>query len=314
MSGLIRTLRADVPADEAGPIYVHEHLIIDSPLVAATMSHIHLPSAEEAIAEVGECHAVGVRLMVDAMPAASGRSPLRLDEISRRTGVAIVATTGLHTAKYYDDVPWTRTESPEELAGRFVADIAVGIDRHDHLGATVERTEVRAGIIKVAALAEQLSDRDRRVFAAAAIAHRQTGAPILTHTEGGLGGVVQIDELRELGVDLSRVALSHTDKVHDAAYHRELLSAGVYLCYDQPLRSPAGSADLIEAMVEAGHVDRLLLGTDGARRSLWATLGGSPGLAWLYQGFPRLLQERGLGGVVSRLFSSNPARYLAFHH
>jgi phosphotriesterase-related protein len=311
LTGLIRTLGADLPAELAGPTFAHEHLIIDSPLVAETMPHIHLGGVDDALAEVTTCIASGVRTMIDAMPAASGRHPDRLARISVRSGMRVIASTGLHTAKYYDSVEWTRTESPQQLADRFVADIEEGIDRYDYLGPEIDRTEVRAGVIKVATLTEDLADRDLRLFEGAAIAHR------ITHTEGGWGGMEQIEKLLDLGVAPDRIALSHTDKVGDESYHREMLSTGVFLCYDQALRfSPDGKANqtarLIVAMLDAGHGSQIVLGTDGARRSLWSTLGGAPGLAWLYDGFGGLLRSAGIDDdSIENLFVTNPAEFLS---
>src|SRR5918995_3780297 len=152
MSGVIRTLGGDLPAVLAGPTYAHEHLIIDSPLVAKSMPHIHLHSVDEAVAEVETCIVAGVRTMVDAMPAAAGRDPERLSQVSVFTGMRVVAATGLHTERYYDDVPWTREETSEELAARFIADIEEGIDQNDYRGETVDRTSIRAGVVKVGTL------------------------------------------------------------------------------------------------------------------------------------------------------------------
>ena len=314
MTGVIRVLGGDLPAGDAGPTYVHEHLIIDSPLVEGRWTHIHLPSVDEGVDEVRTCIRSGVRMMVDAMPAASGRQVERLGRISILTGMRVVASTGLHTDKYYEDVEWTREETPEQLAERFIADIEMGIDRHDYLENETDRTDLRAGLVKVGALTEDLSDRDRRLFEAAAMTGLRTGVPVLTHTEGGLGGINQITELLELGVPPGRVALSHTDKIDDVGYHAEMLSAGVNLCYDQALRwtGENRTALLIVEMIAAGFGGQLMLGTDGARRSLWATLGGSPGLAWLHGGFVDLLATHGLdGGQIKRLFVDNPARYLS---
>ena len=305
-SGVIRTVGGDLPSDTAGPTYAHEHLIIDSPLVADSMPHIHLPSIDEAVAEVRQCVAAGVRTMVDAMPAASGRDPARLGRVSVLTGMRIVASTGLHTSRYYQAVPWTEDETPEQLAERFVADIEEGIDAFDYRGEKVERTDVRAGLVKAGALTERLSPRDERLFEAVAITARSTGVPVLTHTEGGRGGPAQIARLDSLGVPLGRVALSHTDKVSDTGYHRGMLETGAYLCYDQGLRQPEATLALVDAMVSHGFADQLLMGTDGARRSLWSTLGGSPGLSHLYEAARASLDA----DVVQRLFVSNPARFL----
>ena len=314
MTPAIRTLGGDLPAEEAGPTYVHEHLIIDSPLVEEMWPHIHLPSVDEAVEEVTDCIRSGVRMMVDAMPAASGRDVERLARVSVLTGMRVVASTGLHTARYYEEIAWTSTETPDQLAERFVADIEIGIDRHDYMGEEQDRTDLRAGILKVGALTEALTDRDRRVFEAAAMTSERTGVPILTHTEGGRGGIEQITELMALGVDPRRIALSHTDKVTDSGYHREMLSTGVNLCYDQALRweGENETARLILDMVAAGFVGQILLGTDGARRSLWASLGGTPGLAWLHEGFVDILQAHGLTGEqIEGLFVDNPASYLS---
>ena len=118
--------------------------------------------------------------------------------------------------------------------------------------------------------------------------------------------------LVDLGVDPGRVALSHTDKVLDDGYHRDLLGTGASVVYDQALRQPSqeetSTSSLVTDMVDAGHSDQIMLGTDGARRSMWATLGGKPGLDWLLTSFPVALDDE----LRSTLFVANPARFLAF--
>jgi hypothetical protein len=63
-------------------------------------------------------------------------------------------------------------------------------------------------------------------------------------------------------------------------------------------------------MVEDGHGDRLLLGTDGARRSLWSVLGGSPGLAALATHLGRRLAAELGPAVMDRIWVANPAAAL----
>lgn len=317
MTTIVRTVLGDVNPATLGATYMHEHLILDSLVIAERFPHIHLHSVDDAVAEVSLAKAAGVGAMVDAMPCAGGRDPRRLAEISRQTGVAIVATTGLHVAKYYAGHPWAVTASAETLAPLFIADITDGIDGYDYTGPVVERTAVRAGIIKVATAQAEPDPHAKELFAAGAAAHQATRAPLLTHCDGGGGGLEQITMLTALGVDLSRVVLSHTDRIADPGYHRELLSSGVNLEYDQALRQPPdepeGTAWLVARMVEEGYADQLMLGTDGARRSLWITLGGSPGLAYLHDRFVDVLAAHGVAAeVVGRLFVSNPARFLAF--
>jgi len=84
----VRTVLGAIGPAELGVTYVHEHLIIDSPLIEDRWPGIHLPFVEDAVAEVAACRREGVGAMVDVMPAASGRNVGRLAEISRRTGIA----------------------------------------------------------------------------------------------------------------------------------------------------------------------------------------------------------------------------------
>jgi phosphotriesterase-related protein len=311
---VVRTVTGDVAPVDLGPCLAHEHLIIDTPLVADRWPEIHLTSVDEAVAELGPCRAAGVATVVDAMPAAAGRDVIRLAEISERSGVRIVAATGLHTEKYYVGQAWTREEAPEVLAELFIADLVEGVDRHDYLGPIVRRTAHRAGIVKVASSGEAPTARDLRLFEAAAIAHRRTGAAVLTHCEAGRGGLAQVEALGRLGVPADRLVLSHTDKVHDLGYHRELRASGANLVYDQALRQGEsaleGTAALVADAVGAGESDRLLVGTDAARRTLWSVHGG-PGIAWIVTGLGALLGRLGLGEEVLReLLVTTPARVL----
>jgi predicted metal-dependent phosphotriesterase family hydrolase len=314
---IVRTILGDIEPSTLGITYCHEHLIIDSPLVADRYPHILLNEVTPAVIEVAECMSAGVGAMVDALPCAAGRDVAKLAEISASTGVHVIAATGLHTARYYPGHRWTRTESADVLAELFRLDIDDGIDAYDYSGPVVRRTSYRAGIIKVATLGEHPDEAERRAFEAAVRAQRASGAPILTHCEDGMGGVAQVELLLKLGAPPERIVLSHTDKRPDLGYHRELLSSGVNLEYDQALRrppgEPGGTAWLLAQMLAEGFEDRLLLGTDGARRSLWRSLGGSPGLAWLATGFVELLERVGIDSQTRRrLFVDNPARVLAF--
>jgi predicted metal-dependent phosphotriesterase family hydrolase len=307
---VVRTVLGDVPAGELGVCYAHEHLIIDGGVAKIINPEISLQSVDDAVAELGACVAAGVGAMVDAMPADAGRNVVKLAEISRRSGVHVVAATGLHHARYYGERHWGELLEPEEMAELFVADVRDGVDAHDLNGPVVRRTPHHAGVVKVAGSLDGPSARDRRVFEAAALAVARVGTALLTHCEVGTGGVAQLELLDGLGVPLDRVILSHTDKVVDRGYHRELLASGAYVVYDQGIRSPEATARLVGWLVEDGHEDQLLLGTDGARRSLWSVLGGSPGLAALSTDLGRRLAGQLGPAVMDRIWVANPAAAL----
>lgn len=313
---LVRTVLGDIDSTELGVTYAHEHLVIDGGRPVQLVPEFDLGDVDAMAAEIAEAVTLGLRTVVDAMPCDAGRNADKLAELSRRTGVHVIAPTGLHHDRYYGPVHWSHRVTVEELAGLFAADITDGIDANDYSGPVVRRTSHRAGVIKVAGSDGGLSDRDRGVFEAAADAHRRTGAPILTHCEGGTGGLEQARLLADQGVALGHVALSHVDKIVDRGYHRELLSTGALAEYDQSFRwgdRPNGTIQLIDWMAEDGLDDRIVLGMDAAKRGYYHAFGGRPGLAWLLDGFRGLLAASGIDdAVVERLLVSNPARYLAF--
>jgi phosphotriesterase-related protein len=251
------------------------------------------------------------------MPADCGRNAEKLAGVSRASGVHVIAPTGLHHERYYDDRHWSVLLGEDEVAALFVADVDEGIDANDYAGPVVRRTSYRAGVIKIAGDAGRLTPLEEKSFAAAAGAHVATGVPILTHCEGGTAGPLQARFLLDRGVRPANVILSHTDKVVDRGYQRELLATGVTLEYDQGFRwkagEPNGTLQLLEWAFEDGRGDRIVLGMDAARRGYWAVHGGAPGMAWLLGAFATAMRERGIGPTEqARLFVENPARAYAF--
>jgi phosphotriesterase-related protein len=239
-----------------------------------------------------------------------------LADLSRRSGVQIVAATGLHHEKFYGPSHWSLRTTEDELADLFVADVEIGIDARDYSGPIVARTPFRAGIVKIAGSQDRPSDRDMPIFHAAAAAHRRTGVPVHTHCEAGTGALEQIRVLTTAGISVDRISLSHVDKVQDRGYHRELLATGAFVVYDQAFRwgdRANGTLDLIEAAVTDGRAGQLMLGMDAARQSYYTAYGGSPGLGYLLRSFSDQLEERGIDATIRHhLFVDNPARAYAF--
>jgi len=308
MSGLIRTVLGDISPDQLGVTYMHEHLIIDSPIVANDFNFIHLPNEIDAINEVNLCKKVGVGAMLDCMPLGSGRDAKKLARIAEATGVNIISATGLHHDRYYNEDDILEKSSADQLAELFLRDINDGMDG----------TTAKAGVIKVVTSGPNIKDREIKLFEGAAIAHKRSGAPIISHCEHGTGAIEQLNLFSKFNIPLTKVILSHTDKSADLGYHHEILSSGVYVEYDQSLRqaneAKPASAQLTAAMVGAGFINQIMMGTDGARRTLWSSLNGAPGLAWLYTGWSKKLIESGLNSDdLNQIFIANPAIALKFN-
>ena len=307
----VRTILGDVPADGLGACDAHEHVAITGPFCAQHYPDFLLNDPQAAAVDLQAFKQAGGGWIIDTMPAGPGREARLLAEISRQNEVPIVCPTGLHLPMYYPaDDALLRMER-DDLAKRFTEEITLGMDDGEGL------LPHRAGILKIAGNRDHLSDHQREVFAAASDAHRATGCPIITHTEQGTAGLEQIELLRDHGVDLQHVALSHCDRQPDAAYHRDLLQAGVTLEYDHHFRTLARTgtcptADLI-AVLAPDFPNQIVVGMDLARRSYWEGHGGRPGVVWLVAELPQHLANAGTeASLIHRIYHENPARVFAF--
>jgi len=312
----VRTVLGDIDPDGMGVTYAHEHLVIDGGRPIEMSPDFLLADVERLAAELDDAQAAGLRTAVDAMPADCGRNPTKLANLSRRTGVNLVAATGLHHERFYGPSHWSLRASEDELADLFVADVREGIDERDYSGPIVRRTGIRAGIVKVAGSQDGPSARDLPIFRAAAAAHTWTGVPVHTHCEGGTGALEQIRALSDAGVPPERMSLSHVDKVVDRGYHREIFATGAFAVYDQAFRwgeRDNGTIELLEWAATDGHAGQVMLGMDAARQGYYRSFGGEPGLPYLLREFSERLEARGLGQELRHaFFVDNPARAFAF--
>jgi len=312
----VRTVLGDVEPGAMGVTYAHEHFVIDGGRAVDMSADFLLADVERLADELRSAAAVGLRTAVDAMPADCGRNPVKLAELARRSGVQLIAATGLHHEKFYGPWHWSLRATEDELTDLFVADVEDGIDERDYGGPLVRRTSIRAGIIKIGGSQGGPSERDRPIFRAAAAAHVRTGVPVHTHCEAGTGALEQVRLLLDAGVPARWISLSHVDKVVDRGYHRELLGSGAFAVYDQAFRwrdQDNGTLRLLDWMAEDGLLGQVMLGMDAARQGYYASFGGRPGLVYLLTEFSAAMGARGLDATARRrLFVDNPARAYAF--
>jgi phosphotriesterase-related protein len=294
----VRTVLGDLAPGELGACDAHEHLFLATPAQPGE----EFTDVGKATEEVRALASFGGRALVDWTPIGLGRDLPGLAEVSRATGVHVIAATGLHRDAHYSEDDALRKAAGHELAERFSVELSAA----DH----------PCGVIKIGASYHQVKPFERLAFEAAAAAHACVGAPVCVHTEHGTMGLDLVELLGSLGVRAEAVVLAHLDRNPDAGEHAETAAAGAWLQLDGPGRTKywpdSTIVALIAELVERGHAGRILLGGDTGRRSMFRSYGGGPGLDYLFRRFkPRL--ERELGSELSqRIFVENPARAFAF--
>ncbi|MBD2702027.1 aryldialkylphosphatase [Spirosoma sp. BT702] len=311
----IRTVLGDIDPSQAGVTYAHEHIIIEESFPTQTNPDFLLNDVAKITAELTQVYAAGGRTMIDTMPVNCGRNVVKLADVSSRSGIHIVAPTGIHLEKYYPASHWRYQYSEDQLTRLFIADVMEGIDRYDYNGPIVERTSHRAGMVKLATGDEAITSHQEVIFRAVVNTHRETGVPILTHTNEGRQAMEQVKRFDTLGANLRHVVLSHVDRRPDVTYHQELLKTGVRLEYDSAFRwkkdEPNGTYHLLETLLP-DFPDQIVVGMDAARNTYWQSYGGKPGLVFLLTHFREELERRGLSGYWRKLMVDNPTALYTF--
>ncbi|MBU3060129.1 phosphotriesterase [Nocardia sp. NEAU-G5] len=292
MTAMIRTVLGDIEPESLGVCNAHDHLFIRSPQLPGE----ELDDADAALAELNSFAALGGQAVVQWTPWGMGQRLEDLPELSRRSGVQLVAATGMHQAKHYD--PAELASVRDDLAELFVRQLTSG--------------PVRAGLIKVAGAFHHIDEHARHVLAAAATAHHATGAPIGVHLEAGTAALAVLDELAGThNVAPRHIILGHLHRFPDSAIHRQVAAAGAFVGFEGPSRAHHAVdwrlLDNIAALVDSGHADRILLGGDTVTPSARSTADG-PGMPFLLHTCrPRI--ERELGPeIATAVFVTNPAR------
>src|SRR5947209_8477138 len=308
--GEVVTVLGPIPQEQLGVTDAHDHLFLRSPALPGQ----DFDDVDKAVEEARGAASGGLQAVVELTPIGLGRRPAKLRAVSEAAGVHIVAATGYHRDAHYEEGHWVRVASVEILAERILADLQRGMHPEDWLTDSA-LDSARAGVIKAGASYQRISAREERRLIAAAIGTRETGAPILVHTEIGTCGHAIIDLLTREGVNPGRIILAHLDRNLDFELHAEIAARGVTLEYDTPgrikYRPDSQLIDLVEAMVRAGHDSALMLGLDLGQRDYFRSYGGGPGLGYLMDSFVPRLRRRVGDDVIRKILVDTPARAFA---
>lgn len=196
-------------------------------------------------------------VIVDLTTFDVGRDIRFGEEVSRQSGVQIVASTGQHFFAPESLNVWT----VEQTAELFVREIEQGI----------EDTGIKAGVIKVAARSDAMTPAEVKVFKAAARASKTTGVPIETHTDARRrNGEKQSKILEAEGLSPGSVSFGHCDDTEDVNYLIGLAERGYTLGIDHAFYGVAPGAkvgwqrraEYVKQLVDVCFGDRIFLCND----------------------------------------------------
>jgi phosphotriesterase-related protein len=228
----INTVLGLISSDELGLTLVHEHFAVAysgwdcDPLSRPYERDKMVPLGLRAFGPVKD---YGVQSIIDATPADLNRDVDLLRELSERLEIHIICSTGRYTEEMgrwaYLKVRQQNKISDvmTELYEGFILEITKGIGS----------AAVKPGVIKVATGHQSISPMEEAALRAAAKASKETGLPIITHTEGGSMGPEQAGLLLQEGVDPQKIIIGHMCGNTSLDYQMRVLSLGVNIAFDR---------------------------------------------------------------------------------
>jgi phosphotriesterase-related protein len=237
---------------------MHEHVVTRSPGVAE-----NFPETYPRDAVANQCVRVlqqlkrrfNVSTIVDHSTMDLGRDVEMLAEVSRRSGVQIIACTGLwiEPPAYFDH------RSADHAAELFIREVENG----------VRDTGIRPGIVKCAIDSAGLTPPVEKAIRAAARTHCATGIPVSVHAWcGNHSGETAAELLSDEGVDMQCVLLGHSGDTLDLEYLHRLLATGALLGMDrfgvEDRLEDSERVEVVAQLCREGYAQRLVLSHDAS--------------------------------------------------
>jgi phosphotriesterase-related protein len=230
-------------------ILVHEHVLVDFTGAGKWDADEAFRAARP---RLEEARRLGCVRLQECTPAFLGRDPKLLARLADATGVELWTNTGVYGAANHKYVPaFARTDSAAQLARRWTEEARAGVDG------------MRPRFIKTGVNRGPLDELDRKLVRAAAIASRETGLTIASHTGDGRAALEQLEIVAEEKVAAARFVWVHAQNEKDRAVHERMARAGAWVEFDGvSAKSLEWHLDSVRHMASAGLLGRTLISQD----------------------------------------------------
>ncbi len=263
-----------------GSILVHEHVLVDFGGAASPGRYDREEVFRIAKPRLEEVRKLGCRRLLECTPNFLGRDARLLARLSDAVGLEIWTNTGIYGAADRKGVPaFAWQETAGQLAGRFIAEARLGVEG------------LKPRFIKTGVQGASLEEIDRKLVRAAAIAARDTGLSIASHTGSGAAALEQLEILAAERVRPEKFVWVHAQNEKDHALHERVARAGAWVELDGIREKSADwHLECLRFLAGRNLLDRALISQDSGWYHVGEPGGGDyRGYTYLYTDFlPRL--------------------------
>lgn len=253
----IMTVNGPVDANSLGKTLAHEHVLVD--FIGADKTNENRWNKTTVLNKVVpyfmEAKQAGVQAVVECTPAFLGRDVKLLKMLSDKTGIKFITNTGYYGARSNKHLPaWVFTETPEQLAARWIEEFEHGIDG----------TNIKPGFIKISVdgPTNGLTEVHKKLVRAAAITHLKTGLTIFSHTGPARAAFEQLEILKEMKVKPDAFVWVHAQAEKDKTMHIRAAKMGAWVSLDNVGVNNDYYLEALAGLKEAGLLHRVLLSHD----------------------------------------------------
>ena len=245
----INTVCGTIDLNDLGNTLIHEHIICTSPEFSNEYAN-WLPRQqvlEIACAKVRyamkKCN---IKTIIDGTPLSLGRDLELLQEVSRATGVNIIASGG-----FYFYTSFAQRQLPTSTLARFMIE-------------EITNGPVKPAMLKCAVDADGMTNDVKKMMTTVAEVQLATGLPVFMHSSSHKrNGLEALELFVQSGVDPRKVIVGHTADAGDASYPLELLDKGCLVSIDRikPENAAQRTGVLLE-VIKHGDIDRIFIAHD----------------------------------------------------
>ena len=309
-SAHVQTVLGPVDPATLGFTLPHEHTQIALWHIQNRWDYWQLTRDEPVIlAELERFRSAGGGTLVDLTLPGVGRDPVWLANLARASSLHLVMGGGWYRNAYYPAEVRIDQRSVDDLADELVGEVTDGVGE----------TGISPGIFgEIGTDKPWLAPAEERVHRAVARAARRTGLAISTHAVMSDVGLAQLRLFEEEGADLSRVVIGHADSYPLLDHYLEIIRRGASLEFDflgmsftpTERHGEGRVVDLLCALLERGHADRVLLSQDICHDSQLKHYEGN-GYVYLTETFLPRLRKAGVSEPeIEAMTVANPRRLL----
>jgi phosphotriesterase-related protein len=259
----IPTATGTITAEQMGITSVHEHIVMPADPVEREKSF------NFAVSDLKKAKALGLQTIVNVGPT---DDVVGIREVSQASGVHVICCTGSYLLK---DEQQSLTVA--DFENRMIRDVENGI----------QGTQIRPGVIKVAARKLPITPAEKNLFIAAAHVQKRYNLPICTHAVSGC--VEQQQILEQAGADLNHCYFSHVEATfgwggrtvdHQIDYLQTVVEKGSTLSFNNfgnwNHTKPGDLARIIQELTKRGFDNRLVATID----LTWTFVNGNIKILW----------------------------------